>query len=249
MYADVIPSAISGTNINAVFAGLAYLPIGGNVVYIPPLQSNTTTVVNQPSSTCTINSFTVPTSTTIASRVSVTTSWSSNCNSVALQANSGSYTLRYIGGSSGTHTFVAPTGTNFSLTDSNIDIALIVGNSTDTVSQVKSVPITDVTNPASNQCTFSSLNANPNPVPVGSNQTALSWITNAGCRVYVNAWKTDANGSLSVTNIFKPNTYYFDSTDSVTVNIDKSSTYYISAQAGAGNTTVLSAKTIDVKVQ
>lgn len=223
------------------------------VIYIDP---NSTVVsdssdnlftINQPSSNlCTINSFTVPTSTTIASRLSVTFSWSSNCNNVVLQANSGSYTLRHVGGSSGTHTFTAPPETSFSIKDSSVDITLIAGNNDDTISQTRSVQVTDVTSPAPNQCVISSLTATPNPVLSVSNQTSLSWVAPAGCIVYVQSWTPSATG-LTSGNIFKPGTYYFNATDSVTTTLSKSTTYYISAQAGADNKSVLSAKTIDVK--
>jgi hypothetical protein len=225
-----------------------------NGIFAEDLSDNlfTITAPSNPSSLCAINSFTVPASTTLASGASVAVSWSSNCNNVMLEANSGSYTLRYEGGPSGTHTFTAGAGGSFSTKDNSIDITMIAGNASDTISQTKSVPIVDIASPASNQCQFSSLTATPNPLPTGSNQTTLSWVAPAGCIVYVESWTPSANG-LSTAHIFKPGTYYFNATDSVNVTLSKSSTYYLSAQAGfqsaGSNTTVLSAKTIDVKVQ
>jgi len=203
--------------------------------------------------TCNINSFVVPTSTTIASGLSTTVSWSSNCKNVVLQANSGSSTKRYVGGASGTYTFFIPSqpGLIFSTKDKTVDITMIAGSDYDVVSQTKSVIISDVTSPTSNQCAFSSVTATPNPVPTGSSEVTLSWVAPTGCIVYVQAW-APTEGVPKVTSIFKPNTLSFNATDSVKTTISKSSSFYISAQAGSiigttSNTSVLSARTIDVK--
>jgi hypothetical protein len=225
----------------------AYEP--GSPYFISDNSDGDFTITSQTPQTCLINSFTVPVTTTVASGLSVTTSWSSNCNSVVLEANSGSYTLRYVGGSSGTHTFSMGPGSSVSTADNSIDITLIAGNATDTISQTKSVSISDITSPASNQCQFSSLTATPNPIPSGSSQTTLSWVAPTGCIVYIESW-TPSSGGLTTAHIFNPGTYYFPSTGSVNVTLSKSSTYYLSAQAGTGgNNMVLSAKTIDVKKQ
>jgi peptidoglycan hydrolase-like protein with peptidoglycan-binding domain len=207
---------------------------------------------NNVSSTCTVNSFTVPTSTTIASGLSTTVSWSSDCDSVVLRADSGSYNSSYAGGPSGTYTFSAPSSTHFSSTDNSVDITLIAGNSTDTQSKTKPIPITDVVNPAFNQCAFINLTATPNPVPIGSNQTTLSWTAFPGCIVYLYSYTPSASG-LILASILKPITGYFNSTDTANVTLSKSTTYYLTAQAETNpamdGTTVLSARTIDVKME
>ncbi|MES2930438.1 MAG: hypothetical protein V4665_01500 [Patescibacteria group bacterium] len=209
--------------------------------------------ISKPSSTaCTINSFIVPTQ-TIASQLSATVSWSSDCSNVILEANSGSYTLRHAGNGTGRYTFSAPRGTTFSSADNTLDMTIIGGNNTvgaGTVSVTKSVPIINIANPASNQCDFLSLSGESVPFSQGM-EAHLQWQAPAGCMVYVEAWRATPNG-LESKSIFKPVTYYFNAADSVNVPlVEDSTTFYISAQAGSQNSSgsrmVLSAKTIDVK--
>lgn len=210
--------------------------------------------VNPPvANTCTINSFTVPASTTIASRLSATVSWSSNCALVNLIADSGSYYLGYVGGSTGSYTFSMPANTtagSYSTKDTIMNVTLIGGKGTDVTSITKSIPITDITNTAS-QCAFTSLIATPSMVSSSIPKTILSWQTPAGCLVYINSWIHGTTG-LVRNNIFKPGTYYFNASDSVEVTPTSSTSYYLLSQAGVTNppnSTVNSAKSIDVKKQ
>jgi len=196
------------------------------------------------------NSFTVPTTTTVASGLSTTVSWStsSGCRGVVIETKTGMTEMRYEVPSSGTRTFTSST----SDTDNTLDISLIASDLTTIVSQTKTVSIIGVANPSINQCTVNSFTASPNPT---SGNTTLSWSAPASCNnVAIIAWTPNAIGEPTHAFVWPSSgAGAFPASGSFTLPLSKSSTYSLTAQVGggsaSGNNTVLGTKTIDVVKQ
>lgn len=215
----------------------------------------TVTVTTNPPVACSINtnSFTVPSTTTIASGLSTTVSWSTSvgCRGVVIETNTGGSQYRYEVPSSGTRTFTSST----SLTDNTLDVTLIASDMTNIVSQTKTVQITDLPNPSADQCAFSSLFASPNPT---TGTTTLSWSAPSACnKVFITAWTPNNLGEPTHSFVWNPSTWpgvgNFSNSGSFTLSLSKPTTYSFTAQSGgnsaSGNTMVLGTKTVDVKKQ
>lgn len=228
-------------------------------------QSSTVTVTVSNPLPCVINTFTVPSSTPwSSSNVSTNVSWStSNCKNVLLQVYSGStqqpHTLYYVPSSqvaSGSRTFSTSLypGNLPSNADTSIDVSILATNNSSTTitSQTKTVAITGVPSPSSNQCAFSELTATPSSISLGQS-TTLNWSAPTGCLVFIIGWTANSTNSSG----FGYTYYYsnasngpFPSSGSFTVTPTKSTSYYMSSQkADLIESRVVAGKTIDVKVQ
>lgn len=186
IYADIDPAAQWGTQYIFNFRAMVYGAASVQDAYtLAPITVG-------PQTTCSIDAFVTPTSTTAASKLVVTTIWAtSNCTGAVLQVGVGAEQRRYSVPTTGSlKTVSRPTDR-----DASMEITLIASNTRSITSHTNVLPITDIAVPdVTEQCEFFNVTALPPSVFPPVPTTMLNWDAPNGCAVGITAWRPNTTG-------------------------------------------------------